>query len=113
MRRLIRLTLTLVAFVAMTAVLNAQSDAAKPQTDKPAAASKTTINLNTATLEQLEELPGIGRATAQRILDYRQKNGSFKKVEDLMNVKGIGEKSFLKLKPLLVVAARPEKPAGQ
>ena len=77
--------------------------------EKPTA-DKGVVNLNTATIEQLEELPGIGRATAQRILEYRQKNGNFTKVEQLMNVKGIGEKSFLKLKPLIVVTAKPEKP---
>ena len=60
--------------------------------------------LNTATVAQLETIPGIGKATAERILEYRQKNGGFKKVEDLMNVRGIGEKSFLKIKPLITVA---------
>ena len=60
------------------------------QSDKPAnAASKTALNLNTATLDQLEDLPGIGRATAERILEYRQKQGGFKKIEELMNVRGI------------------------
>jgi competence protein ComEA len=83
------------------------------QNDKPAAAAaKAAVNLNTATIEQLEELPGVGRATAQRILEYRQKSGGFKKIEELMNVKGIGEKSFLKLKPLIVVTTKPEKAAG-
>jgi len=63
------------------------------------------VNLNTASQAELEALPGIGPRTAERILEYRQKNGSFKKIEDLMNVKGIGEKSFLKLKAHLSVTA--------
>jgi competence protein ComEA len=79
--------------------------------DPPAATKKTTaaagalVNLNTASASQLESLPGIGKSTAERIVEYRQKNGGFKKVEDLMNVRGIGEKSFLKMKPLITVAA--------
>jgi competence protein ComEA len=63
------------------------------------------LNLNAATVAQLETLPGIGRATAERIIEYRQKAGGFKKAEDLMNVRGIGEKSFLKLKPLVTVSS--------
>jgi competence protein ComEA len=70
-----------------------------------AASSGAPINLNSATVTQLEALPGIGKATAERIVEYRQKNGGFKKIEELMNVRGIGEKSFLTLKPLITVAA--------
>lgn len=63
------------------------------------------VNLNTASAAQLEAVPGIGPKMALRIVEYRQKNGAFKKIEELMNVKGIGEKSFLKLKPHLTIAA--------
>jgi len=61
------------------------------------------VNINTATTEQLTTLPGVGPATAARIIEYREKNGAFKKIEDLMNVRGIGEKTFLRLKPLVTV----------
>jgi competence protein ComEA len=69
------------------------------------AASTEIINLNTATAVQLGSLPGIGPKTADLIIQYRQKNGPFKKVEEIMNVRGVGEKSFLKLKSRLTVAA--------
>jgi len=65
------------------------------------------VNLNSATLEDLASLPGIGEKTAAKILEYREKNGPFKKVEELMNVQGIGEKSFLKLKPQITIANIP------
>jgi competence protein ComEA len=75
------------------------------ETSRRPASTPMAVNINTATASQLEELPGIGKATADRIVEYRQKNGGFKKVEDLMNIRGIGEKSFLKLKPLVTVTA--------
>jgi comEA protein len=61
------------------------------------------INLNTASLVELQNLPQIGPKIAQRIVDYRKQNGSFKKIEELMKVKGIGEKVFNKLKELITV----------
>jgi competence protein ComEA len=75
-------------------------------------AKAATIDLNSASVSDLESLPGVGRRTAERIIEYRQKNGSFKKIEELMNVKGIGEKSFLKLKPLIAVSAKAERAGG-
>jgi competence protein ComEA len=66
--------------------------------------STAIVNLNTASATEFESLPGIGAKTAARIVEYRQKNGPFKKIEELMNVRGVGEKNFLKLKPQLSVA---------
>jgi competence protein ComEA len=74
------------------------------QDPKSPAAAPAPINLNSATSAELEKLPGVGPAMAARILEYRQKNGGFKKVEDLMNVQGIGERNFLRLKALVMVA---------
>jgi competence protein ComEA len=61
-----------------------------------------TININTATVSELTHLPGIGTSKAQAIVKYREKH-VFKKVEDIMKVKGIGRKSFKKLHPYLAV----------
>ena len=95
----------LVAALMITLGVAAQTAAAQDAPRAAAAAASTPINLNSASVAQLETLPGVGRAVAERIVEYRQKNGGFKKLEDLMNVRGIGEKSFLKLKPLVTVAA--------
>ena len=112
------MVLAVLAFAAVPAaaqVTKAQTKPAgstKPAT-KPseAAAPGAIVNLNTATQAQLEALPGLGAKVAERIIEYRKQNGGFKKVEDLMNVKGIGEKSFLKLKPRLTVSDKAQ-PAG-
>jgi comEA protein len=83
----------------------------KPAVPVVPARTDTVVNLNTATVADLEKLPGIGAKVAARIIEYRQKRGPFKKVEELMNVQGIGEKSFLKLRSQLTVASAPETAA--
>jgi competence protein ComEA len=61
------------------------------------------VNLNTATLDELESLPGIGPVLGQHIIDYREQHGPFRTVEDLLNVSGIGDKRFADLKPHITV----------
>jgi len=61
------------------------------------------VNINTAPLEELERLPGIGPSMAQRVIDYRTQIGSFSTVDQLRDVKGIGDKRLEKLRPFVVV----------
>jgi competence protein ComEA len=97
-----RIMIAAIAIALSAAAAGAQGRATAPKATATAAAP---VNLNTATMDQLATIPGIGVKTAERIIAYREKNGGFKKIEDLMNVSGVGEKSFLKLKPLITVAA--------
>jgi len=112
-----RTTIATALAIAVTILIALPALAANLQSQSPApaaaAATKPVINLNTATVDQLETLPGIGRKTAERIIEYRTKSGGFKRIEDLMNVKGIGEKSFLKLKPLVAVPPKTEKASSE
>ena len=77
-----------------------------PRSAPQAAAAATTqfpINLNTATAEQLEAIPGIGPVLAQRIIEYRQMHGRFQSVDELLEVRGIGPKRLENMRPYVVV----------
>ncbi len=92
--------LALAAFVtvALFAVPATASGAAGAE--KPAK-----INLNTAGVEELTSLPGIGPSYTKRIVEYREKNGPFKRVDDILNVRGIGEKTLEKIRDRLTVSS--------
>jgi len=78
------------------------------ETEEVESASQTStqnkkVNINTATSEELQEINGVGQTIAQRIIDYRNKNGKFSSVEELKNVSGIGDSKFEKIKDYVVV----------
>ncbi|MCP3772614.1 helix-hairpin-helix domain-containing protein [Paenibacillus sp. MZ04-78.2] len=80
------------------------SEPAKAAAGKPAESATGKINLNTATAEQFDELPGIGPSRAQAIVALRKKlGGSFKSVDQLLEVKGIGKKTLQKIRPLVTL----------
>ena len=67
------------------------------------------VNINSASAQQLTALPGVGEKLATRIVEYRQKAGGFKTVQELMNVKGVGEKNFAKLQAHLTAGEAAAK----
>ena len=77
--------------------------AVAPAAATQAANAEDLLNINTATVDQLDALPGIGPTTAQKIIDYRTTNGPFARIEDIMNVSGIGPATFDKLRDLITV----------
>lgn len=72
--------------------------------DQTAAPAKKTVNVNTASADELARLPRIGPSLAGKIVAHREQHGAFKRAEDLMEVKGVGEKMFALLKPYLSVS---------
>jgi competence protein ComEA len=82
----------------------------------PPQASEGTVNINAASLEELMRLPGVGAAKASRVIEFRQRYGAFKRVDDLTKVKGFGQKTLRTLRPYLSTAGATTykgKPAGQ
>ncbi|MDH3590533.1 MAG: helix-hairpin-helix domain-containing protein [Planctomycetota bacterium] len=71
--------------------------------DRAGTAPAEKVDLNRASAAQLESVPGIGPSLAQRIVDFRKEHGPFRRMDDLLKVRGIGEKSLAKITPYLVV----------
>ena len=72
-----------------------------PESASPSGAASGLIDINTASIDQLCDLPGIGQVLAQRIIDYRQKSGGFQSISELMNVTGIGDAKYAAIKDLI------------
>jgi competence protein ComEA len=96
-----RRALTAVALTVLLASAAIAAPATGSSSSKESPASP--LDLNSASAEQLTEIPGIGKVMAQRIVEWRDQNGPYRRVEDLLKVKGIGEKSFQKLRPYVKV----------
>ena len=99
---MLRTFLSFAAVLPLLLLAAGQSSAAAAQTASGGAAAKSAvptavININTASAAELESLPGVGPRTATLIVEYRQKNGPFKKIEELMNVRGIGAKTAARI----------------
>lgn len=96
--------MALAMMLAVGTAVKLEARVTAPGQTKASAQAAAPVNLNSASVAELQTLPGVGAAMATRIVEYRQKSGGFKKIEELMNVKGIGEKNFLKLKSLVTIA---------
>ncbi len=92
---------TQVADVSKDAALTADAD--DGEEDENVLSPGEKINLNTATEEELAALPGIGEVLAERILQYREKNGEFETISEVMNVSGIGDKKFNAIKDSVII----------
>ena len=84
-------------------VAEEQTQEEQPAAETEPETTRKLVNINTATLEELQELPGIGPTLAQRILDYRKEYGFFPTVAQLKDVEGIGSKRYAELEPLITV----------
>jgi comEA protein len=92
-------------FLAILAIALATAPTALAKKKPPA----HPININTATATELQQVPGIGPSTSQKILDTRKSYGAFKSVDDLLAIKGIGPKKLEKMRKYLTVGKPPSK----
>ncbi len=99
-----QLVTALMLVIVLACATAAPAAAAPSAAPKAGAAEARPVDLNTADLAALESVPGIGKSLSQRILTFREKNGPFQSVDDLMKVQGVGEKSIQKLRPYLTVS---------
>jgi competence protein ComEA len=93
---------TLALALGLVALLGAAAPALAA--DEAAAPAKRTVNVNQASVDELARLPRVGPSLAGKIVEHRQQHGPFKRAEDLMEVKGIGEKMFATLRPYVSVS---------
>jgi competence protein ComEA len=105
MRSTQRRTATLLLLVAFVL-----SVLALPVTAEKKPPPSTPINLNAATIKELEELPGVGLVTAKAIVQFRTKSGPFHRVEDLLAVRGISETKLKKMRPYVTVTLNANGP---
>ena len=103
MKRLF-VTLAMLAALCLATAAPALAGAA-PSAPAPPAASTRSIDINTASAAELEALPGIGPALAKRIVEHREANGPFAKVDDLLVVKGVGPKLLGRIRDQITVGA--------
>ena len=99
-----RSRLAAAALAVVLVLVAVPTHAAAPASARPATGDVKPVDLNTADAAALESVPGIGKSLAQRIVTFREKNGAFGSVDDLLKVQGIGEKSLQNLRPYLIVA---------
>ena len=99
------------AAAALLVLLAAIAASASPVAAGQASAKEkpALVDINTASAAELENLPGIGPSLAKRIVEYRDKNGPFASVDDLLKIQGIGEKSLARFRDLVTASKPPKK----
>ena len=104
-RTLIFLALMITACTVIVSAVTEEFGKPTPQPKEPQSivSEEGLININTADVELLTQLVGVGPSIAQRIISYRNENGLFHNIEDIMNIKGIGEKTFEKMRDQLCI----------
>lgn len=100
MMKTVRMLIGILAVVAFAVVPAFAQEVQPAQPKKPALEGK--LNINTATAEQIDMLPGMSRKKAEAVVEYRNTNGKFKTLDDLMKVKGIKQRTIDKIKDYII-----------